>query len=175
MRREVLIAGSGGQGVISTSVILAKALGLYLGFEVAQTQSYGPEARGGACKAGVVFSDEVIDFMKVTNPDIFIVFNEAGFEKYESVLREDTIIFADTTFVGEECLAKYKNVYRVEATTIAEKDLKRFVANIVMLGAITNVLDTLDLDSITKSIENTFQEKHLPLNYKALEIGKGLL
>ena len=63
MRNEILIAGSGGQGVISTSVILSKALGIYNGYEVAQTQSYGPEARGGACKAGVVYSNEEIDYM----------------------------------------------------------------------------------------------------------------
>jgi len=175
MRKEILIAGSGGQGVISTSVILAKAFGLFSGFEVAQTQSYGPEARGGACKAGVVFSDEEIDFMKVTKPDIFIVFNEAAFHKYQDSLTEDTVIFADTTYVKEETLKQYKNVYRVNATSIAEKDLRPFVANIVMLGAITKVDEVLDIEAIKKSIEDTFQEKHLPINFKALEIGQELL
>jgi 2-oxoglutarate ferredoxin oxidoreductase subunit gamma len=175
MRQEVLIAGSGGQGVISTSVILGKAFGLFSDYEVAQTQSYGPEARGGACKAGLVYSDEVIDFMKVTKPDIFIVFNQAAFQKYSHALTEDTIIFADTTYVKEESLTKYKNVYRVTATSIAEKELKPFVANIIMLGAMTKVIDVLDIDSIKKSIENTFQERHLPMNYKALEIGQELL
>ncbi len=175
MRQEVLIAGSGGQGVISTSVIMAKALGLYSNYEVAQTQSYGPEARGGACKAGVVYSSEIIDFMKVTKPDVFIVFNEAAFQKYKASLTEDTIIFADTTYVKEETLKPYKNVYRIKATSIAEKELRPFVANIIMLGAMTKVVDTLNIDSIKKSVEDTFQEKHLPINYKALEIGQGLL
>lgn len=175
MRQEVLIAGSGGQGVISTSVIMAKALGLYSNYDVAQTQSYGPEARGGACKAGVVYSNEEIDFMKVTKPDVFIVFNEAAFHKYEKALTKDTIIFADTTYVKEETLSKYNNVYRVNATSVAEKELKPLVANIIMLGAMTKVIETLEIDSIKKSVENTFHEKHLPLNFKALEIGQGLL
>lgn len=171
MRNEILIAGSGGQGVISTSVILSKALGIYNGYEVAQTQSYGPEARGGACKAGVVYSNEEIDYMKIQRPDIFIVFNKAGFDKFKDDLTEDTIIFADSTFIQEEILEDYKNVYFIPATRIAETELRPFVANIVMLGAISKVIDSIDMNAIKDSINATFKPHLVELNYNALDLG----
>ena len=71
MRLNVRFAGSGGQGVILASVLLSKAYGLEENYNIAQTQSYGPEARGGACKAEVVISDEEIDYMKVNKADVF--------------------------------------------------------------------------------------------------------
>ena len=76
MRLNVRFAGAGGQGVILSSVLLAKAYGLGEDFYITQTQSYGPEARGGACKAEVVISDENIDYMKVDDVDVFIAYNQ---------------------------------------------------------------------------------------------------
>jgi len=91
MRINVRFSGAGGQGVILSSVLLAKAYGLGEDYNISQTQSYGPEARGGACKAEVVISDENIDYMKVDTADVFIAFNQAGYEKYGKTVKNDAI------------------------------------------------------------------------------------
>ena len=83
MRLNVRFSGAGGQGVILASILLAKAYGLGENYNISQTQSYGPEARGGACKAEVVIADENIDYIKVDNADVFIAFNQMGYDKYK--------------------------------------------------------------------------------------------
>ena len=88
MRLNVRFAGSGGQGVILASVLLSKAYGLGENYNIAQTQSYGPEARGGACKAEVVISDEEIDYMKVEDADVFVALNQVGYDKYIDTVKE---------------------------------------------------------------------------------------
>ena len=82
MRKEVKMAGFGGQGIVLMGVILAEAAGYYEDLEVAQTQSYGPEARGGACRAEVVLSDEIIDYTKTLNPDVFIAMSQPALDRY---------------------------------------------------------------------------------------------
>jgi len=76
MRNEVMFAGFGGQGVIKAALLLAQAASLHDNKEVAQTQSYGPEARGGACRSDVVISDEEIDYIKTMNVDSFVVMSQ---------------------------------------------------------------------------------------------------
>lgn len=76
MRKDFRFGGSGGQGVISLAVLLANAFGVQNNYEVAQTQSYGPAARGGACKAELVISDERIDYVKADELDAFVSFNK---------------------------------------------------------------------------------------------------
>ena len=79
-RYEIRLAGSGGQGLILAGVILAEAAGIYDGKFVCQTQSYGPEARGGASKAEVVISDEEIDYPKAIRPDVLLAMNQKSLE-----------------------------------------------------------------------------------------------
>ena len=82
MRNEVIFAGFGGQGVVKAALLLALAAGLHENKEVAQTQSYGPEARGGACRSEVVISDEEIDYIKALNIDSFVVMSQPALDKY---------------------------------------------------------------------------------------------
>lgn len=88
MRINIRFAGAGGQGVILASVLLAKGYGLGENYNISQTQSYGPEARGGACKAEVVISDETIDYMKVDTADVFVAMNQIGFNKYIDTVKK---------------------------------------------------------------------------------------
>ena len=102
MRINIRFAGAGGQGVILSSVLLAKAYGLGENYNISQTQSYGPEARGGFCKAEVVISDEEIDYMKVDMADVFIAFNQIGYDKHISTVKKEALILINSTLVETE-------------------------------------------------------------------------
>jgi 2-oxoglutarate ferredoxin oxidoreductase subunit gamma len=170
MRREIRIAGSGGQGVILGGVLLAYAIGLYEGLEVAQTQSYGPEARGGACQAGVVVSDEPIDYVKVDVPDELIILNEAAFRKYAPLAGERALILVDSTLVdvpGDFA----RNIHALPATRLAEDTLQRFVANMVLLGAFSKVSNIVSLDSLIKAVVDVVPPRFCDVNIQALRLG----
>lgn len=120
MRKEVKIAGFGGQGVILMTVLLAQAAGIFEDKEIAQTQSYGPEARGGACRAEVVISDQKIDYIKTMNPDVFIAMSQPAFDKYITEIDPATAqVFVDETLVTN-LPDNIKNLYKIPATKIAE-------------------------------------------------------
>jgi 2-oxoglutarate ferredoxin oxidoreductase subunit gamma len=135
MRNEVIFAGFGGQGVVKAALLLAQAAGLHENKEVAQTQSYGPEARGGACRSEVIISDEEIDYIKALKIDSFVVMSQPALDKYvEKVDPEKTIIIADTTLIGN-VPRQLKKVFAVEATRIAEEELGHSLfANIALDG-----------------------------------------
>lgn len=167
MRINVRFAGSGGQGVILASVLLAKGYGLGEDYNVSQTQSYGPEARGGACKAEVVISDEEIDYMKVDEADVFIALNQAGFDKYKEQAKKDAIILINSTLVETEETYHYK----IPATEIAEDMGKPFVVNMVMLGALTKLLPKIHYDAVIDEIECNFATSLVGMNKEAFDKG----
>lgn len=105
MRKDFRISGSGGQGVVSLAILLANVYGVYENYEVAQTQSYGAAARGGASQAGLVVSDKPIDYIEVDKADVFVAFNEASFKTYYPKTKKDAIIFVDSTLVPKELYA----------------------------------------------------------------------
>ncbi len=167
MRLNVRFSGAGGQGVILSSVLLAKAYGLGEDYNISQTQSYGPEARGGACKAEVVISDENIDYMKVDSADVFIAFNQAGYEKYGRTVKEDAIVLVNSTLVETES----KNHFRIPATEIAEEMGKPFVVNMVMLGALTKLLPKLHYPTVEAEIMENFVASIAGINLDAYNKG----
>ena len=172
MRKEVFLAGLGGQGIISTGILIAAAAGRYEQKYVAQSQSYGPEARGGACKAEVVISEEEIDYVKTLHPDIFIAMSQQGLDTY--IPRIDPkigIVIVDASLV-ESVPSVYENVYRIEATGIAEEKLgARIVANVVMLGAFSRITNYVKPENLKKAICDTIQSKFISLNTVAFDEG----
>ena len=108
MRKDFRFGGSGGQGVISLAVLLANAYGVQNNYEVAQTQSYGPAARGGACKAELVVSDERIDYVKADVLDCFVAFNKPSFDKFKGDINPNTRVFvrSEERRVGKECRSR---------------------------------------------------------------------
>lgn len=180
MRNEVMFAGFGGQGVIKAALLLSQAAGLYDDKEVAQTQSYGPEARGGACRSEVVISNREIDYIKTLNLDCFVVMSQPALDKYlDKVDADTTLVIADTTLINQ-LPADVKNVFPVEATRIAEQELGRALfANIIMLGALSAISALVPLDALEASLEGNVPPATLDKNRQALkkgfEIGKKLL
>ena len=167
MRLNVRFAGAGGQGVILSSVLLAKAYGLGEDFYITQTQSYGPEARGGACKAEVVISDENIDYMKVDDVDVFIAYNQKGYDKYCSDLEDKDMVLINSTLVE----TSNSNYYEVPGTAIAEEMEKPQVVNMVMLGALTKLLPMLHYDKVMDAIEEDFPASLAVGNMEAFDRG----
>ncbi len=150
MRKDFRFGGSGGQGVISLAVLLANAFGVQNNYEVAQTQSYGPAARGGACKAELVISDERIDYVKADELDAFVSFNKQSFDKFKGDVNANTVVFADSTFISEADVAGLdaKQVYLFPATKCAEDNFGTAVcANIVMMGFIVAKSSEITLEN----------------------------
>ena len=172
MRTEVMFAGFGGQGVIKAALLLSQAAGLHENKEVAQTQSYGPEARGGACRSEVVISDQEIDYIKTMSLDSFVVMSQPALDKYsDHIDPQKTIVIADTTLIND-IPPDLQKVCAVEATRIAEEKLGRALfANIIMLGALSAISGLVSLDALSKSLVGNVPPKTLDQNQTALQTG----
>ncbi len=179
MRLEIRFAGFGGQGIIKSGIITAAAACIHSGKNAVQTQSYGPESRGGACKSEVVISEEEIDFPKVVEPDILVVMSQHAYNDYIDDVKSGGIVILDPDMVPREKELTKAKVFRVPATKIAEELGRRIVANIVMLGAfvaITNALDENALkESIKANIPKGTEELNLTAFRKGYDCGKDLL
>jgi len=179
MRIEIRFAGFGGQGIIKSGIIVAAAACIYSGKSAVQTQSYGPESRGGACKSEVVISEEEIDFPKVVEPDILVVMSQHAYNEYAENVKPGGIIIMDPDMIPNQKDLKSVKVFGIPATKIAEELGKKIVANIVMLGAfaaVTNILDEKAVvESIKANIPKGTEELNLTAFEKGYEYGKNLL
>lgn len=173
MRKDFRFGGSGGQGVISLAVLLANAYGVQNSYEVAQTQSYGPAARGGACKAELVISDERIDYVKADRLDCFVAFNKQSFDKFKGDLLPETRLFIDSTFLTEADVTGVpcREVYFFPATQYAEKHFRAVCTNIVMMGFFVAKNPTITLENAREAIREVMNPKVVELNLKALQFG----
>ncbi len=179
MRREVRIAGFGGQGVVTLGTILAVAAGIHENLEVAQCQSYGPEARGGACRSDVVISDEPIDYIRPLALDVFVALSPAAAEKYWPEVQEGkTLVMVDQTLVPRTP-GHSPPVLAIEATRIAEEEFKdRVAANMIMLGAMAAVTGWVGLKALEETLSRRMSARALDTSQAALrrgfELGKAL-
>lgn len=171
-RTEVMIAGFGGQGVISAGFILGKAV-LYDNKYATQIQSYGPEARGGACRSEVVISDEPIDYPGVINADILLTMSQESFNKYISTLKSEGIVIFDVDLVRKTL--KGEKIHGIPATRIAFKRLKRrIVANMIMLGSLASITNVVTKNSLEKAVKESVPRGTEEINLEAIKIGYGI-
>lgn len=166
---EVRLSGSGGQGLLLAGIILAEGA-INDGKNAVQTQSYGPEARGGASKSEVIIADEMIDFPKVRNCDILLALTQKSYEQYSEGLKDDGILIIDSSVkIGN---TGNKKVYNVPILDTAAKDLgKPMVTNIVALGAIVEVTKIISKESLEKAVLDRVPKGTEELNRKALSMG----
>ena len=170
MRLNVRFAGSGGQGVILASVLLSKAYGLGENYNIAQTQSYGPEARGGASKSEVIIDDSPIYHPHVKTPDVVLAMTQKAADKYYGDLHEDGILVLDTDLVPEP--PAFKNIVRVPITKIAIEQVgKSLFANIVALGVLTKIIGLVDLETVKTAVSHRVPPHTIEANMKALQLG----
>ena len=177
MRKEIRISGFGGQGVVLAGYILGKAFSLYQGLEAVMTQSYGPEARGGAARSEVIVSDEKIGYPRPTGVDLLVAMSQESFDTYRDDLNKDTKIVVDPDLVPRHDIGR--PVYTVQAQKIAESLGNKIVTNIVMVGASTAIFGLLDEEAVKKSVLDSVPKRFIELNEKAymkgLEAGKNAL
>jgi len=171
MRLEIRIAGFGGQGVIRAGLMLAMAASIYGDRNAVQTQSYGPEARGGACKSEVVISDEEIDFPKVTKPHILVTMSQEAYSRHVDALKKGGVLLLDPNLIPKLKTTPDIRVFKVPATKIAEELGKAIVANVVMLGALTSITNVITAEAIKEAILSNIPKGTEKMNLMAFEKG----
>jgi len=174
-RYEVRLSGSGGQGLVLGGVILAEAVALFEGINAVQTQSYGPEARGGASKSEVIISDGDIDYPKATQIDLLLCLTQEACDKYAVDLKKGGILLADSRMVTKLPKEDYKVYHLPIIDTAKEKVGKVFVANIVALGAIAGLLENVSLENVEKAVLRRVPKGTENLNRRALALGYELV
>jgi len=173
-RLEIRISGSGGQGILLAAAVLADAVAA-AGREVVQTQSYGPEARGGASQAEVIASSEPIDYPEVDLADISLCLSQAAFDKYAHLSREGALVLYDSGLVNEAELPGLRLV-GLPFTQTGTVDLgAKVVANIVALGALSAFIEWLPPEAVDGAVAARVPEKFKDLNLRALEAGRRLV
>lgn len=168
-RYEIRLSGSGGQGIIMAAIVLAEALGVYDGKHVCQTQSYGPEARGGTSKAEVVISNQVIDYPKAVEPDLLLAMNQASCDAYFGDLKPDGLLVVDATLVDQLPTSR---AVAIPFTQIARKHVgKELAANMVALGAVGYLTEVATLKSLEAAVKARVPKGTEKMNCKALRAG----
>ncbi len=173
-RYEIRFSGSGGQGLILAGVIFAEAATIYDKINAVQSQSYGPEARGGASKSEVIISDRAIDFPKAQSIDLQLSLTQESCSKYYKDVKGDGVLLVDSDFVKEIPKGSFKVVKLPIIRTATEEIGKAFVANIVALGAITALTGKVTLPSVEKAVLSRVPKGTEDLNRKALKAGYDL-
>ncbi|MBI5399023.1 2-oxoacid:acceptor oxidoreductase family protein [Candidatus Saganbacteria bacterium] len=171
MRFEICLAGHGGQGLVLAGKILGEAIALHSRKNVVQTQSYGPESRGGASRSEVVISDETINYPKVTRLDLLLALSQESVKKYLLNLKDDGILIVDPFGVKETPSGKYK-IYSLPIMQTAKNELGKMIfGNIVALGAIAALTRIIPLEHLEQAVLNNVPQKFQADNKRALQIG----
>ena len=173
-RYEMRFAGSGGQGVILASVILAEAA-VIAGLRTVQSQAYGPEARGGVSKAETIISREEIWYSKVTHPDFLLALTQASLDAYTKTLAKGAVVMMDDSLTVPEGLDR-KRVIAIPILRSAKEVVGRaFTANIVAVGAINAALRLFDEGCLLEAVRRHIPAGTEEINKKALDAGAALI
>ena len=168
-RYEVRLSGSGGQGIIIAAIVLAEAAGVYDKKFVCQSQSYGPEARGGTSKAEVIISNQTIDYPKAIKPDLLLSMNQEACDTYFSDLKTDGLLVVDSTLVHQ---VPTNRVAAIPFTRIARKEIgKEMVANMVALGAVGVLSQIISSNNLEQALMARVPKGTEEINRKALHAG----
>jgi len=169
-RHEIRLCGYGGQGIILAGHIIGQAAALYEHKFATFIQDYGPEARGGACRADVVVSDERVLYPYIEAPMVLVAMSQAAYDKYSPRNREDTLVVIDQDLVTPKKV-RSNRLLTIPARRIAEELGRVMVANTVMLGFLTAVTSVVSIDAMSKSILASVPKNTEELNLDALEQG----
>ncbi len=177
MKEEIIIAGFGGQGVLSMGKILAYS-SLLEGKEVSWYPSYGPEQRGGTANVTVIVSDNRISSPVLNSFDAAIILNQQSLDKFESKVKPGGILIFDGYGISKEPTRKDITIYRIDAmnTSIEMNAAKSF--NMISLGGLLHVLPFVKIESIMKGLAKTLPERHhhlLPMNEAAIKKGMEII
>jgi 2-oxoglutarate ferredoxin oxidoreductase subunit gamma len=167
---EIRLCGYGGQGIILAGFIIGQAVTVYEHRNAVFIQDYGPEARGGACRADVVISDEPVLYPYIDTPDVLVAMSQEAYQKYIPQIRKDTLVVIDEDLVKPDT-ASIQMPILMPARRIAAELGRLAVANVVMLGFFTAVTKALSVDAIKESIIASVPKNTGKLNLSAFEEG----
>lgn len=173
-RYEMRFAGSGGQGVILASVIIAEAA-VIAGLNAVQSQAYGPEARGGVSKAETIISRDKIWYSKVTRPGFLLALTQASADKYAKELAEDAVVMLDESLAIPAGLDPSRVIVVPVLRTAKEKVGKAFTANIVAVGAINAALRLFSDEELLEGVKRHIPAGTEEINQRALAEGAALI
>lgn len=177
MKEELIIAGFGGQGVLSMGKILAYAA-LMDNLEVTWMPSYGPEQRGGTANVTVILSDSAISSPMLDTYDTAIILNQQSLDKFESKVKPGGTLIYDSYGIHKAPTRTDINIYRIDAmeATFEMENAKAY--NMVVLGALLNIKNLLPIESVIKGLKKTLPERHhhlIPMNEDAINRGMNLV
>ncbi len=173
-RCRMVFSGSGGQGVITAAILIAEAAVLYENLIAVQSQTYGPEARGGATRSDVIISDSNINYPKVLQPNVLVCLTQEAYNLFYPIIRPGGLLISDTRFVKTEKKVDAQQREFPMYRTVMDKIGKPIVFNICMLGAVISLTDLVKSESIIKVLENRIPSSFLEMNRKALSLGMEL-
>jgi 2-oxoglutarate ferredoxin oxidoreductase subunit gamma len=171
LRREIRVSGSGGQGIILISKILAEAAAVFEDLNATQTQSYGPEARGGSSRADVIISDDDIDYPRAERLDLLLALTQEACDQYVPNLKEGGTLVVDSDLVPAPPEGPFR-VFALPIIDTAQNKLKKgLVANIVALGTIIGLSDFLDPKNVEAAVLSRVPRGTEELNLTAFRSG----
>jgi 2-oxoglutarate ferredoxin oxidoreductase subunit gamma len=168
---EIRIAGFGGQGVILAAIAIGRAAAIEEGAYATMTQSFGPEARGGACSAQVIVSDKPVLYPYVTAPDILVVMSQEAYTKFTPELKPGGILVIEQDLVRLSELKAGVRVFSVPATRLAEELGKRMVSNVVMVGFFAGINGLLRPEALRNAVLDSVPPAFRDLNARAFAVG----
>jgi len=170
MRKEIRFSGFGGQGIILSGFIYGKAAAIFGGLGATMTQSYGPEARGGAATSDVVIEDGPVSYPQATNPEVLIIMSRDAYTTHEKFIRKGATVFYDQDLVQID-QGRGAHFIPVPCMKIAEGLGKKIVANIVMLGGLAAGCDIVPKEALKQAVLSSVPPATKELNEKAFEAG----
>jgi len=169
--KRIVFTGSGGQGVITASIILAEAAAIYEDLNAVQTQAYGPEARGGATRADVILSRDPIRYPKVIHPNYLVCLTQEAYNKFANIIRPGGLLLTDSNYVKLERKVDARQVALGMYKAVLEEIGKPIVFNICMLGALLGLTRMMKVETLEKVLEKRIPPDFMELNKKALALG----
>lgn len=168
---EFRFGGAGGQGLMLMGDIFAEAAGTKAGKEIVLTRSYGPEARGGACRSELIVSNHPLNYPAVRNPHFVVAMSQQACDKYHGDMDKDGTLLVDPRFV-RKIPAGVKNFYSIPMTKIAEETTGSTLAsNVVAIGATAALSGVIDIDHVKQAVLEHFKASLRAANEKAFDAG----
>jgi len=168
---EIRIAGFGGQGVILAAMVIGKAASIFQNGYATLTQSFGPEARGGASSAQVLISDSPILYPYVTRPDILVVMSQEAYHRSTPEMKERGLLLVEHDLVRVSSLPNGIRAYSVPATRLAEALGKRMVLNMVMVGFFAGITGLVAPEALRDAVIDSVPGAYRDLNLRAFDKG----
>lgn len=176
-RQEITVTGFGGQGIVLAGRIIGGAAAIGDHKQSTLIQSYGPEARGGACSAQVIISDHAIHYPHVRHADILVCMSQSGYDKFIGQIKDDGILIIDLDLVQAQGIER--DFFSIPATRMAEELGRKMLANIIMVGFFSAITGAVSLDAaheaVVESVPKGTEEMNLTAFKKGFDYGRSVL